>query len=136
MQAMMIWFFIDNSTGVITYTGPSASEVRAHISGGTGVTITNGTIAIGQSVGTYDTVTFSNVTANLAGNVTGNVTGTVSSLSNHDTDTLSEGSTNLYHTDARARSAISFTDSGGDGSLSYDQFYRCYYLYWTQCFRG
>ena len=27
----------NNSTGVITYTGPSASEVRAHISAGTGV---------------------------------------------------------------------------------------------------
>lgn len=29
------------------------------------------------------------------------LTGTVSSLSNHDTDNLSEGSTNLYYTDAR-----------------------------------
>ena len=28
--------------------------------------------------------------------------------------------TNLYFTDARARSAISVTDSGGDGSLSYN----------------
>ena len=45
------------------------------------------------------------------GNVTGNVTGTVSDISNHDTDALSEGSTNLYFTDTRARSAI----SGGTG---------------------
>lgn len=51
----------DNSTGVITYTGPSASEVRAHFSGGTGVTITSGTIAIGQSVSTTDSVTFGSV---------------------------------------------------------------------------
>ena len=29
----------NNTTGVITYTGPSASEVLAHISGGTGITI-------------------------------------------------------------------------------------------------
>ena len=29
----------NNTTGVITYTGPSAAEVRAHISGGTGITI-------------------------------------------------------------------------------------------------
>jgi hypothetical protein len=35
---------------------------------------------------------------------TGNLTGTVSSLSNHDTDNLSEGSSNLYYTDARANS--------------------------------
>lgn len=51
----------DNSTGVITYTGPSASEVRAHFTGGTGVTITNGSIAIGQSVATTDAVTFNSV---------------------------------------------------------------------------
>lgn len=31
------------STGVITYTGPSASEVRAHFSGGTGITYNSGT---------------------------------------------------------------------------------------------
>ena len=58
----------DNSTGVITYTGPSASEVRAHFSGGTGVTITNGVVAIGQAVSTTDSVQFS------GGLFTGNVT--------------------------------------------------------------
>jgi hypothetical protein len=52
----------DNTTGVFTYTGPSASEVRAHFSGGTGVTITNGSIAIGQSVATTANVTFSDLT--------------------------------------------------------------------------
>ena len=36
-------------------------------------------------------------------------------------DIAEDGSpTNLYFTDARARSAISVTDSGGDGSLAYD----------------
>jgi len=53
----------DNSTGVITYTGPSATEVRAHFSGGTGVTITDGVVAIGQSVGTGDSPTFGGVSA-------------------------------------------------------------------------
>jgi len=50
----------NNSTGVLTYTGPSAAEVRAHFSGGTGVTYTSGTgaIAIGQAVATSDSVTF------------------------------------------------------------------------------
>ena len=43
-----------------------------------------------------------NITGNITGNVTGNVTGTVSDISNHDTDALSEGSTNLYYTNARA----------------------------------
>jgi hypothetical protein len=37
----------------------------------------------------------------------GNVTGTVSSLSNHDTNDLVEGSTNLYFTTARARASFS-----------------------------
>jgi hypothetical protein len=35
----------NNSTGVITYTGPSASDVRSHFSAGTGITITSGAIA-------------------------------------------------------------------------------------------
>ena len=38
----------------------------------------------------------------------------------NDTDDLSEGSSNQYFTNARARGAISVTDSGGDGSLGYD----------------
>jgi hypothetical protein len=197
----------NNSTGVLTYTGPSAAEARAHFTAGTGVTIASGEIAIGQAVGTTDSVTFSNVTANnltvngtttsvnsvvytvvdpllhladsneqsdvvdigfighyspdngatrehtgffrdatnsefyifnglidsafdsslppnvvnrsgtgftlanlnvgtLTGNVTGNVTGTVSSISNHTTDALSEGSTNLYYTTPRSDSDV------------------------------
>jgi hypothetical protein len=32
-----------SDTGAITYTGPSASEVRAHLSGGTGITYNSGT---------------------------------------------------------------------------------------------
>jgi hypothetical protein len=34
----------NNTTGVFTYTGPSASEVRAHFTAGTGITIVNGLI--------------------------------------------------------------------------------------------
>ena len=60
------------------------------------------------------------VTGMITGNLTGNVTGQVSDISNHDTDDLSEGPTNLYYTDARSRAAVSVTDAGGDGSLSYD----------------
>jgi plastocyanin len=158
----------DSSTGVITYTGPSASEVRAHFTAGTGVSISSGQISIGQAVATTDSVTFAAVTttgnvtiggnltvngtttsvnsttvdiadlnitlakgaldsaaANGAGitidgagatityvsatdtfdfnkGITANVTGTVSDISNHTTDNLTEGSTNLYYTNARA----------------------------------
>jgi hypothetical protein len=45
------------------------------------------------------------VTGNVVGNLTGDVTGTVSTLSNHDTDDLAEG-TNLYFTNSRAQSAV------------------------------
>ena len=41
-------------------------------------------------------------------------------LSSIDTDNVSEGSSNLYFTTARARTSLSVTDSGGDGSLTYD----------------
>ena len=67
----------NSSTGVITYTGPSATEVRAHFTAGTGVAISSGQISIGQEVGTTSSVSFNNVTAtgNFFGNVTGKVTG-------------------------------------------------------------
>ena len=51
----------NSTSGVITYTGPSASEVRAHFSSGTGVSISSGQISIGQAVGTGDTVQFAKV---------------------------------------------------------------------------
>jgi hypothetical protein len=58
--------------------------------------------------------------SSFVGNITGNVTGTVSDISNHTTADLSEN-TNLYHTTARARGAISGTTSGtGFGGLSYN----------------
>ena len=37
-----------------------------------------------------------------------------------DTDDVTEGSTNLYYTDVRARAAVSGVDSGGDGSFAYN----------------
>jgi len=64
----------DNTTGVMTYTGPSASDVRAHFSAGTGITITSGSIA----------------------------------------------TTITQYTNSDSRGAVSVTDAGGEGSLSYD----------------
>ena len=46
------------------------------------------------------------VTGNVVGNVTGNVTGQTSDISNHDTDALAEGSTNLYFTNERVDDRI------------------------------
>ena len=64
--------------------------------------------------------TGSGFVGDLTGDVTGDVTGTVSSISNHTTDNLSEGSNNLYFTDTRARSSISINKLGGLGSLDYN----------------
>ena len=66
--------------------------------------------AINQGLATTDSPSFVAVTTD--------VTGTVSSIANHDTGDLAEGS-NLYYTDARARSAISLTSSN-TSELSYN----------------
>lgn len=49
------------SNGVITYTGPNASQVRAHFSAGTGVDITNGVVSIGQDVSITSNVAFDEI---------------------------------------------------------------------------
>lgn len=55
----------------------------------------------------------------------GDVTGQVSDISNHDTDDLSEGSSNLYYTDARVRAAITVNseapDVGGNITIGTDE---------------
>jgi len=172
------------------------ARVDAHLSGGTGVSFSNGTISIGQPVGTTDNVAFNDVTVNgdltvsgtttsidtntlnvedinvtvangatsataangagltadlgsdgvatftydsandrwsmnktldtdLIGNVTGDVTGSVSDISNHDTDDLTEGTTNLYYTDTRVRNAVSasgdLTFNSSTGTFSFTE---------------
>ena len=74
----------NSSTGAITYTGPSATEVRAHFSAGTGVTYSSGQFSIGQPVGTSSNVTFGHVT--VGGNLT--VSGTTTYI---NTQTLNIG---------------------------------------------
>ena len=44
----------NSGTGVITYTGPSAAEVRAHISAGTGISISSGAISSNDSAIVHD----------------------------------------------------------------------------------
>jgi hypothetical protein len=154
----------DNATGVITYTGPSAAEVRAHLSAtsASGVTYSSSTgvialSAIPNSSLTNSSVTVNGATVSLGGSTSfdtdsvtegaGNLyftdaraaaaislttsdsavldynsaTGEFTfSLTGIDTDEVTEGTTNLYFTTARARNSVSVTDTGGDGSLSYD----------------
>ena len=66
---------------------------------------------VDSTSGNEDVRANSNLTYNASSQVIG---GKISSLSNHDTGSLSEGS-NLYHTTARARAAIS-----ASGDLSYN----------------
>jgi len=73
-------------TGVITYTGPSASDTRAHFSGGTGVDISSGSISIGQSVATDANVQFNQIT--VSGNIVPN-----------DNETLDIGTSSLRFRD-------------------------------------
>jgi len=56
----------------------------------------------------------------VATTLTGVYSGFDSDFTAKSTSDLSEGSTNLYFTDARARAAISATNVSGDGSVAYD----------------
>jgi len=62
------------ATGVISITGPSATEVRAHITAGTGVTITDGEIALAQGLGPTDDVQFNDLQVDGNAVIDGNLT--------------------------------------------------------------
>ena len=105
--------------GTLAVTGATTLNGAVTVSGSNNVTVNSGDVTLSSgNLVVGGTITSTGVIA-ANGGVTGNVTGTVSSISNHDTGDLSEGS-NLYHTTARARGSISVTDAGGDGSLSYN----------------
>jgi hypothetical protein len=111
-----------DALGTLDVTGNTTVGGTMTVTGNTSIstgnlTVNTGNVSIGGTLGVTGTITgilSGSVTGNVTGDVTGDVTGTVSSISNHDTGDLTEGS-NLYYTDARARAAISAT-----GSLSYD----------------
>jgi hypothetical protein len=84
------------------------------------------------SAATYgDSSTIPRITVNAQGQITAVVGASVdipagygqvefdADFAEKTTTDLTEG-TNLYHTTARARSSISITDAGGDGSLAYN----------------
>ena len=95
--------FVTTSTGA-TLTGDLLSD-------------SNNTRSIGSSTNKYANVHATTFT----GALTGNVTGTVSSIANHDTDALSEGSTNLYYTNERVDDRIDALIVAGTGlTKTYD----------------
>ena len=132
----------DNITEGSTNLFTTAARTRTHFTYGTGISHSGGTLSVTQSDINTDNVTEGStnlfttaartrghisVSGDLAYNSS---TGVISftertdaevntladaRISAADTDDLSEGSSNLYHTTARARAAISAT-----GSLSYN----------------
>ena len=135
----------NNTTGVFTYTGPSAAEVRAHFSGSTGIDVSSGAISIDSTVATLtgsqtltnktltspvlntgvsgsailDSDTMSGASATtLASSESIKAYVDASILTKDNTDEITEGSSNLYFTNARAdaRIAAADTDNLSEGS--------------------
>jgi len=96
-----------------TFTGDLTGHVTGDVTGD--IRATGGQLVFNNGTDGTDAT----LTATLTGNIkaannavivdttTATFNGQVSSIANHDTDTLSEGSTNLYFTDARADARIS-----------------------------
>ena len=102
-----------SALGTLAVTGNTTVGGTLAITGNTtlataNLTLNSGNIVVGGTVSS---------TGGFTGALTGNVTGTVSSVANHDTGDITEGS-NLYHTTARARAAISATGSLGYNSTT------------------
>ena len=110
-------FAYNNSTGVFTYTGPSSSEVRAHFTGGTGITYNSGT-------GEFTTTDADIVHDNLSGFVANEHIDhtTVSIIAGKG---LTGGGTiaadrTINIDSANVKEMLSATDAGGDGSFEYN----------------
>jgi len=91
-----------SATGVITYTGPNVTEVRAHFSAGTNTTYATGSFSIS------DTVIRSKISVTDAGG-----DGSLSYNSSTGVITYTGPSA------SEVRAHLSVTDAGGDGSVSY-----------------
>ena len=126
------------ATGTVSFTERTDAEVRGLLSASGDLSYNSSTGAF--SVTTYKDADVTSYLSGTAGNAnirakfsasgdlsynssTGQFSVTLpdfdSDINAATTSDLSEG-TNLYYTSARARSAISVTDAGGDGSLQYN----------------
>ena len=105
------------ANGVFNYTGPTASETRAHFTGGTGITYSSSTgdisitdNVLGDTPGTYgDATHVSRTQVNSRGQVTAISEVEINIPHNHITDFDSAG-----------RALLAVNDTGGDGSLAYN----------------
>lgn len=109
------------STGVITYTGPSALEVRAHLVAGNGITYdsTDGTISTDSNAD----VVFNNITTQQDIRILGNLTveGTTTTVNSTE---LSVNDKNIVLADSAADSAAAngggLTLNGANASIIYN----------------
>lgn len=119
----------DSGSGVITYTGPSASEVRAHLSAGDGLSFASGQFAVTSSIAGAGLAWSSGVlsvdTAEIAAGLSGSIRDVVADfVEGSDFVTFDDANGTIGVSAAAftgsARSVVSVTDNGGDGSLSYN----------------
>ena len=117
----------DSSSGVFTYTGPSASEVRAHLTANKGLSVTSGEFNIDSAnVKQMLSATDAGGDGSFAyNNSTGVFTYTGPSatevrahLTANKGLSVTDGEFNIDS--ANVRGMISVTDAGGDGSLAYN----------------
>ena len=111
------------STGDLTLTSANiqASRLFGDVTGAlTGNASTATALATARSIALAGDVTASGVNFDGTGNISLTTVIDSDGINHLKTDDLPEGSSNLYHTTARARGAVSVTDAGGDGSLSYN----------------
>jgi len=119
----------DSGSGVITYTGPSASEVRAHLSAGDGLSFASGQFAVTSSIAgaglAFAAGVLSVDTAEIAAGLSGSIRDVVADFVEGSDFVTFDDTTGTIGVSAAAftgsaRSVVSVTDNGGDGSLSYN----------------
>ena len=141
--------FTEGSTNLFT----TAARTRTHFSYGTGIQLDTGTLSVTQADIDTDNVTEGSTnlfytdargrasfsaTGSLAYNASTGVFSyttptTIASLSNHDTDDVAEGSSNLYYTDERVDDRINALIVAGTGVTKvYDDAANTYTLSVTQ----
>ena len=109
-----------NNFDILTKSSADQSYITTLVGGSGTSTNTPDTLVLRDGSGDFaaGTITATFV-GDLTGDVLGDVTGTVSDISNHDTDSLSEGVTNLYFTDQRALDATNAAyDAAGSAATA------------------
>ena len=132
-----------SGTGYVVRTGNGTYAQRTFaVTASSGITLTNAdgvsgntTINVASSASnSANNLVLRDASGNFAaGTITANLTGQVSSIANHDTDALSEGSTNLYFTNERVDDRINALITASTGITKvYDDTANTYTLSVTQ----